>query len=420
MRAPSLGRLVSSPYPMSPRDIAKISHDQHLLHFNCESSFQPSSGNSFLFNNWEETKWLQHSHDAPESEQTSHILSITRVEQRKLKVTLLSFPVLFVIKVASIKSWILQQKYGHKLQNRCVECSHFLTTPQSSPHPRRGGSLEYFFVQLKKKKKCRRKIKKKNDESALHFSVPAGSPPCNCWSPARCSVGSGETTDWATATHFFHQARRFHYTGDKLHVVVHWWKQMCISKTILKSFLFFFVQLQFQLKTFFFFSPPSSGHPRPVAQSSSWLGPWEDGRHTDGAILDGSEENGWVIMVGAGSCRSLLLPRFRNAVSHHCRTLFVSSTWTTGPFPVIKQEQLSPHSLSQADMSSQQAPHDGATGRGRQPPLFDAANVFCVGHYGYQAELSAIVLKMFTFQLGPQWSDPRTNRRMYSSNADET
>lgn len=38
MRAPSLGRLVPSPYPMSPRDIAKISHDQHLLHFNCESS----------------------------------------------------------------------------------------------------------------------------------------------------------------------------------------------------------------------------------------------------------------------------------------------------------------------------------------------------------------------------------------------
>uniref|UniRef100_A0A665WKI8 Nuclear receptor corepressor 2 n=1 Tax=Echeneis naucrates TaxID=173247 RepID=A0A665WKI8_ECHNA len=38
LRTSNLGRAVLSPYPMSPRDMAKISHDQHLLHFNCESS----------------------------------------------------------------------------------------------------------------------------------------------------------------------------------------------------------------------------------------------------------------------------------------------------------------------------------------------------------------------------------------------
>ncbi|XP_064882678.1 nuclear receptor corepressor 2 isoform X5 [Oncorhynchus nerka] len=38
LRATTLGRPVMSPYPMSPRDMAKLSHDQHLLHYN--SSFQ--------------------------------------------------------------------------------------------------------------------------------------------------------------------------------------------------------------------------------------------------------------------------------------------------------------------------------------------------------------------------------------------
>lgn len=38
LRATSLGRPVMSPYPMSHRDMAKLSHDQHLLHYNsCES-----------------------------------------------------------------------------------------------------------------------------------------------------------------------------------------------------------------------------------------------------------------------------------------------------------------------------------------------------------------------------------------------
>ncbi|GLD72255.1 nuclear receptor corepressor 2 isoform X1 [Lates japonicus] len=37
LRTSNLGRPVLSPYPMSPRDMAKITHDQHLLHFN---SFQ--------------------------------------------------------------------------------------------------------------------------------------------------------------------------------------------------------------------------------------------------------------------------------------------------------------------------------------------------------------------------------------------
>uniref|UniRef100_A0A3Q3GJR7 Nuclear receptor corepressor 2 n=1 Tax=Labrus bergylta TaxID=56723 RepID=A0A3Q3GJR7_9LABR len=38
LRTSNLGRQVLSPYPMSPRDMAKISHDQHLLHFNCHPS----------------------------------------------------------------------------------------------------------------------------------------------------------------------------------------------------------------------------------------------------------------------------------------------------------------------------------------------------------------------------------------------
>lgn len=38
LRTSSLGRPVLSPYPMSPRDMAKISHEQHLLHLNCEFS----------------------------------------------------------------------------------------------------------------------------------------------------------------------------------------------------------------------------------------------------------------------------------------------------------------------------------------------------------------------------------------------
>lgn len=49
----------------------------------------------------------------------------------------------------------------------------------------------------------------------------------------------------------------------------------------------------------------SSGHPRPAAQSSSWLGPWQDAPHTDGAVLDGAEESGWVKRDAP------LLPRFR-------------------------------------------------------------------------------------------------------------
>lgn len=38
LRTTNLGRQVLSPYPMSPRDMAKISHNQHQLHFNCECS----------------------------------------------------------------------------------------------------------------------------------------------------------------------------------------------------------------------------------------------------------------------------------------------------------------------------------------------------------------------------------------------
>lgn len=71
-------------------------------------------------------------------------------------------------------------------------------------------------------------------------------------------------------------------------------------------------------------------------------------------------------MKMVGMVDSPLLSRFKKRVCLYCPTVFLSSTWTTGPFPLIKQEQLSPHSLSsQADMSTQQAPHDSAPGRGR-------------------------------------------------------
>uniref|UniRef100_A0A3Q2YCC0 Nuclear receptor corepressor 2 n=1 Tax=Hippocampus comes TaxID=109280 RepID=A0A3Q2YCC0_HIPCM len=38
LRSTNLGRPVLSPFPMSPRDMTKISHDQHLLQFNCKDS----------------------------------------------------------------------------------------------------------------------------------------------------------------------------------------------------------------------------------------------------------------------------------------------------------------------------------------------------------------------------------------------
>lgn len=46
LRNSNLGRPVLSPYPMSPRDMAKISQD--LVHFNCESSSVLSSFYIFL------------------------------------------------------------------------------------------------------------------------------------------------------------------------------------------------------------------------------------------------------------------------------------------------------------------------------------------------------------------------------------
>lgn len=36
------------------------------------------------------------------------------------------------------------------------------------------------------------------------------------------------------------------------------------------------------------------GHSGAVAQSRSWLGPWQDALNSDGAAMDGSEESGWV------------------------------------------------------------------------------------------------------------------------------
>uniref|UniRef100_A0A3Q0SM03 Nuclear receptor corepressor 2 n=1 Tax=Amphilophus citrinellus TaxID=61819 RepID=A0A3Q0SM03_AMPCI len=44
LRTSNLGRPVLSPYPVSPRDMAKNSHDQHLLHFNCHPSLPQDSG----------------------------------------------------------------------------------------------------------------------------------------------------------------------------------------------------------------------------------------------------------------------------------------------------------------------------------------------------------------------------------------
>lgn len=36
LRTSSMGRPVLSPYPISPRDMAKISHEQHMMHLNCK------------------------------------------------------------------------------------------------------------------------------------------------------------------------------------------------------------------------------------------------------------------------------------------------------------------------------------------------------------------------------------------------
>lgn len=36
----------------------------------------------------------------------------------------------------------------------------------------------------------------------------------------------------------------------------------------------------------------SSGHPSAIAQPSSWVRSWEGASHTDGVVLDGSEESG--------------------------------------------------------------------------------------------------------------------------------
>lgn len=86
---------------------------------------------------------------------------------------------------------------------------------------------------------------------------------------------------------------------------------------------------------------------------------------------------GWIIGKWVSGIGWRVLVRFsissepQKCVSFYCPTFCLSIAWTTGPFPVIKQEQLSPHSLSsQADnMSTQQASHDNATGRGRWFPL---------------------------------------------------
>lgn len=48
LRSTNLGRQVLSPFPMSPRDMTKISHDQHLLQFNCKDSSLSSQAQFML------------------------------------------------------------------------------------------------------------------------------------------------------------------------------------------------------------------------------------------------------------------------------------------------------------------------------------------------------------------------------------
>lgn len=95
------------------------------------------------------------------------------------------------------------------------------------------------------------------------------------------------------------------------------------------------------------------GYSSAIAQPISWLRPRENpSTRILGSILDGPEENGWVLVVSVSDHTSAI--RFPYPTS-----LSVSS----GGFPVVKQEQLSPRSAasSQAENLSTQ---DSAASRG--------------------------------------------------------
>lgn len=148
----------------------------------------------------------------------------------------------------------------------------------------------------------------------------------------------------------------------------------------------------------------SLGHSSAVAQPSSWVGSWEGASHTDGIVLDGSEESGWVLAGQASappgflpvSCHLLLSHQWQmklrsDRLLDHTDTSFslnyvhslISQTFTHnagGPYPMIKQEQLSPRSSSSQpdNLSTQGAPHDSAAGRGGFLNTWETCYIFVI------------------------------------------
>jgi len=94
-----------------------------------------------------------------------------------------------------------------------------------------------------------------------------------------------------------------------------------------------------------------AGYSSAIAQPISWLGPWENpNTRIHGSLLDGPEENGWVRVISASNHKSAI--RFPYPTS---------PSVSLGGFPVVKREQLSPRSSSQAENLSTQ---DSAASRG--------------------------------------------------------
>lgn len=96
-----------------------------------------------------------------------------------------------------------------------------------------------------------------------------------------------------------------------------------------------------------------AGYSSAIAQPFSWLWPWENpSTRIPGSLLDGPEENGWVwVMIVRDHTSTVHFP--------YPTSLSISS----GGFPVIKQEQLSPRGAASSqteNLSSQ----DSATSRG--------------------------------------------------------
>ncbi len=95
-----------------------------------------------------------------------------------------------------------------------------------------------------------------------------------------------------------------------------------------------------------------AGYSNATAQPFSWLWPWENpSTRISGSLLDGPEENGWVWVV---------IVRDHMSPVYFPYPIFFSIS--SGGFPVVKQEQLSPRGTASSqteNLSSQ----DSATSR---------------------------------------------------------